>query len=140
MRFLDTVLQYTTAAAHRSLLSFELMSSTPPPAGLSLPLTEFSFLGAGFCDFGGDFSASFGFDADFGAVFGNFPDFFGGSITSDFEGDSCGSSSDDMSGHRRRRRRRRRHRWTNRLFRVDVSQFSVRYEYLLWARPAKTRR
>ncbi len=101
LRFLDTVLQYTTAAAHRSLLSFELMSSTPPPAGLSLPLTEFNFLGADFCDFGGDFGASFGFDADFGAVFGNFPDFFGGSITSDFEGDSCGSSSDDMSGHRR---------------------------------------
>ena len=109
--FLITV-QYTTAAAHRSLLEFELMSSTPPHVGLSLPLTDFNF-GADFGDFGGDFGASFGLDADFGAVFGNFPDFFGGSVTSDFEGDSCGSSSDDWScgsssddwsDHRRRQR------------------------------------
>jgi hypothetical protein len=82
------------------LLEFELMSSPPPHAGLSLPLTEFNF-GAEFVDFGGDFGASFGFEADFGAVFGNFPDFFGGSVTSDFEVDSGGSSSDDRSGHRR---------------------------------------
>ena len=68
-RFIDTD-QYTTAAAHRSLLQFELMSSTPP-LGVSLPLTEFNF-GADLGDFGGDFGALFGFDADFGAVFGNF--------------------------------------------------------------------
>ena len=66
--------------------------------GLSLPLTDFNF-GADVGDFGGDFGASFGFDADFGAVFGKFTDFFGGSVTSDFEFDSCGSSSDDRSGH-----------------------------------------
>ena len=78
--------QYTAAAAHRSLLEFELMSSTPPHVGLSLPLTDFNF-GADFCDFGGDFGASFGFDADFGAVFSNFADFFGGPVTSDFEVD-----------------------------------------------------
>ena len=63
--------QYTTAVAHRSLIEFELMSSTPPHVGLSLPMPDFNF-GADFGDFGGDFSASFGFDADFGAVFGNF--------------------------------------------------------------------
>ena len=80
--------------AHRSLLEFELMSSTPPHAGLSLPLTDFNF-GADFGDFGGDFGASFGFDTDFGAIFGNFADFFGGSVTSEFEVDSCGSSSND---------------------------------------------
>jgi hypothetical protein len=44
------------------------MSTTPPHAGVSLPLTEFNF-GADLGDFGGDFGASFGFDADFGAVF-----------------------------------------------------------------------
>ena len=88
--------QYTTAAAHLSLLEFELMSSTPPHVGLSLPLTDNNF-GADFGNFGGDFGASFGFDA----VFGNFADFFGfgGSVTSDFEVDSCGSSSVDRSGH-----------------------------------------
>jgi hypothetical protein len=110
--------QYTTAAAHLSLLEFELMSSTPPHVGLSLPLTDFNF-GADFGDFGGDFGASFGFDADFGAVFGNFADFVGGSVTSDFEVDSCGSSSDDRSGHCRRQKRRRRRRRPNRLFRVE---------------------
>jgi hypothetical protein len=99
--------QYTTAAAHRSLLEFELMSSTPPHVGLSLPLTDFNF-SADFSDFDGDFGASFGFDAEFGAVFGNFGDFFGGLVTSDFEVDSCRSSSDDRSGHFRRQRRRRR--------------------------------
>ena len=46
------------------------MSSTPP-LGVSLPLTEFNF-GADLGDFGGDFCALFSFDADFGAVFGNF--------------------------------------------------------------------
>jgi hypothetical protein len=82
------------------------MSSSPPHVGLSLPLTDNNF-GADFGNFGGDFGASFGFDADFGAVFGNFADFFGfgGSVTSDFEIDSCGSSSDDRSGHCRRQRR-----------------------------------
>ena len=94
------IFRTTAAAPDRSLLEFELMSSPPPHAGLSLPLTEFNF-GAEFVDFGGDFGASFGFEADFGAVFGNFPDFFGGSVTSDFEVDSGGSSSDDRSGHRR---------------------------------------
>jgi hypothetical protein len=106
------------------------MSSTPPHAGLSLPLTEFNFgadFGADFDDFGADFGASFGFDADFGAVFGNFPDFFGGSVTSDFEVDSCGSSSDDRSGHRRRQRRWRRCRRPNRLFRVESVKNSSWY-------------
>jgi len=58
------------------------MSSTPPHAGM----IDFNF-GADFGDFGGDFGASFGFDADFGGAFGNFAfaDFFGGSVTSDFE-------------------------------------------------------
>ncbi len=65
--------QYTTNATPRSLLEFELMSSTPHHVGLN----DFDF-GADFGDFGGDFDASFGFDADFGAVFGNvdFADFF----------------------------------------------------------------
>ena len=62
--------QYTTAVAHRLLLEFELMSLTPPHVGLSLPLTDFNF-GADFGDLCGDFGASFGFDADCGAVFGN---------------------------------------------------------------------
>jgi hypothetical protein len=110
----NCILQYTTAAAHRSLLEFELMSSTPPHVGL----TDFNF-GADFGDFGGDFGASCGFDADFGAVFGNVADFFGGSVTSDVEVDSCGSSSDDRSGHCRRQRRRWRHRWRNQLSRVE---------------------
>jgi len=59
---------------HQSLLEFEVMSSTPPHAGM----IDFSF-GADFGDFDGDFGASFGFDADFGGVFGNFAfaDFFG---------------------------------------------------------------
>ena len=64
-------------------------------------MIDFNF-GADFGDFGGDFGASFGFDADFGGVFGNFAfaDFFwGDSVASDFEVDSCGSSSDDRSGH-----------------------------------------
>ena len=80
------------------MLEFELMSSTPPHAGL----LYFNF-GADIGDFVGDFGASFGFDADFGAIFGNFAfaDFFRGLVTSDFEVDSCGSSSDDRSGHRR---------------------------------------
>ncbi len=60
--------QYTTAAAHRALIEFELMSSPPPPVGNSFPLTEFNF-GADFGDFGGASGASFGFGADFGAVF-----------------------------------------------------------------------
>ncbi len=94
--------------------------------GLSLPLTDFNF-GADVGDFGGDFGASFGFDADFGAVFGNFDDFFGGSKTSDFEVDSCGSSSNDRSGHCRRQRRWRRHRWPNRLFRVESVKNSSWY-------------
>ena len=119
--------QYTTAAAHRLLLELELMSSTPPHVGLSLPLTDFNF-GADFGDFGGDFGASFGFDADFGAVFGNFSDFFGGSVTSDFEVDSCGSSSNDRSGgHCRRLRRRRRRCRPNRLFRVESVKNSSWY-------------
>jgi hypothetical protein len=100
------------------LLEFELMSSTPPHAGLSLPLTEFN-IGSDFGDFGGDFGASFCFDTDFGAVFGNFPDFFGGSVTSDFEVDSCGSSSDDRSGHHCQQRRRWCCRRPNRLFGVE---------------------
>ena len=55
-------------------------------------MIDFNF-GADFSDFGGDFGASFGFDAYFGGAFGNFAfaDFFGGSVTSDFEVDSCGS-------------------------------------------------
>ena len=118
--------QYTTAAAHRSLLEFELMSSTPPHMGLSLPLTDFN-VGADFGDLGGDFSASFGFDTDFGAVFGNFADFFGGSVTSDFEVDSCGSSSDNRSGHCRQQRRWRRHRRPNLLFRVESVKNSSWY-------------
>ena len=74
----------------------------------------FNFV-ADFGDFGGDFGASFGFDADFGGVYGNFAfaDFFGGLVTSDFEVDSCGSSSDDTSGRHRQQRRRRRCRWPN---------------------------
>jgi len=84
---------------HRLLLEFEVMSSTPPHVGV----IDFNF-GADVGDFGGDFGASFGFDAYFGGAFGNFAfaDFFGGSVTSDFEVDSCGSfASDDTSGHRR---------------------------------------
>ena len=53
----------------------------------------------------------FGFDAYFGGAFGNFAfaDFFGCSVTSDFEVDSCGSfASDDTSGHRRQQRGWRR--------------------------------
>ena len=94
--------------------------------GLSLPLTDFNF-GADFGDFGGDFSASFGFDADFGAVFGNFADFFGGLVTSDFEVDSCGSSSDDRSGNCCQQRRRWRRRRPNRLFRVESVKNSSWY-------------
>ena len=94
--------------------------------GLSLPLTDFNF-GADFGDFGRDFGASFCFDADFGAVFGNFADFFGGLVTSDFEVDSCGSSSDDRSGHCRQQRRRRRCRRPNRLFRVESVKNSSWY-------------
>jgi hypothetical protein len=71
--------------------------------------------------------ASFGFDADFGAVFGNFADFFGGLVTSDFEVDSCGSSSDDRSGHCRRQRKRRRCCRPNRLFRVESVKNSSWY-------------
>ncbi len=96
--------------------------------GLSLPLTVFNF-GADFDfgNFGGDFGASFGFDTDFGAVFGNFADFFGGLVTSDFEVDSCGSSSNDRSGHCRRQRRRRRRCRPNRLFRDESVKNSSWY-------------
>ena len=69
------LLEYTTAVAlHRSLLEFEVMSSTPPHAGV----IDFNF-GADFGDFGGDFGASFGFDVYFGGAFDNFAfaDFFG---------------------------------------------------------------
>ncbi len=121
------------------------MSSTPPHAGVLLPLTEFNF-GADLGDFGGDFGASFGFEADFGAIFGNFPDFFGGSVTSDFEGDSCGSSSDDWScgsssddrsDHRRRQRRRRCRRRSNRIFRVESVKNSSWYRN--FTAPGETR-
>jgi len=109
---------------HQSLLEFEVMSSTPPHAGM----IDFSF-GADLGDFGGNFCASFGFDADFGGVFGYFAfaDFFGGLVTSDFEVDSCGSSSDDTSGHRCRQRRRRHCRRPNRLFRVESVKKSSWY-------------
>ena len=91
-------------------------------------LNDFDF-GADFSDFGGDFDASFGFDAGFGAVFGNvdFADFFEGSVTSDFEVGSCGSSSDDRSGDCRRQRRRRRRRRPNQLFRVESVKNSSWY-------------
>ena len=64
----------TAVALHRSLLEFEVMSSTPPHAGV----IDFNF-GADFGDFGGDFGASFGFDVYFGGAFDNFAfaDFFG---------------------------------------------------------------
>ena len=77
-------------------------------------MIDFNF-SADFCDFGGDLGASFGFDTDFGGAFGNFAftDFFWGSVTSDFEVDYCGSSSDDTSGHCHRQRRRRRRCWPN---------------------------
>jgi len=107
------------------LLEFEVMSSTPPHAGVIV----FNF-GAGFGDFDGDFGASFGFDADFGGVFGNFAfaDFFwGDSVASDFEVDSCGSSSDDSCGHRRRQRRWWRCCRPNRLFRVESVKKSSWY-------------
>ena len=119
---------------HRSLLEFEVMSSTPPHAGL----IDFNF-GADFGDFGGDFGASFGFDADFGGVLGNFAfaDFFGGSVTSDFEVDSCGSSSDDTSGHRHRQRRWRRRRRPNQLFRVESVKKSSWYRN--FTAPGETR-
>mgnify|MGYP006186336597 FL=1 len=123
-------------ALHRSLLEFEVMSSTPPHAGV----IDFNF-GADFGDFGGDFGASFGFDAYFGGAFGNFAfaDFFGGSVTSDFEVDSCGSfASDDTSGHRRQqRRRRRRPRRPNRLFRVESVKKSCWYRN--FTAPGETR-
>jgi len=93
-------------------------------------MINFNF-GADFGDFGGDFGASFGFDADFGDAFGNFAfaDFFGGSVTSDFEVDSCGSfTSNDTSGRRRRQRgRRRRPCRPNRLFRVESVKKSCWY-------------
>ena len=111
------------------------MSSTPPHAGV----IDFNF-GADFGDFGGDFGASFGFDAYFGGAFGNFAfaDFFGGSVTSDFEVDSCGSfASDDTSGHRRRQRGRRRRRRPNRLFRVESVKKSCWYRN--FTAPGKTR-
>jgi len=101
------------------------MSSTPPHAGM----IDFNF-GADFGDFGGDFGASFGFDADFGGVFGNFAftDLFGeDSVASDFEDDSCGSSSHNLRGHRRRQRRRRRCRHPNQLFRVESVKKSSWY-------------
>ena len=90
--------------------------------------SDFNF-GADFGDFGGDFGASFGFDADFGAVFGNFADFFGfgGSVTSGFEVDSCGSSSDDRSGHHLQQRRRWCRRRPNRLFGVESVKNSSWY-------------
>jgi hypothetical protein len=103
--------------------------------GNSFPLTEFNF-GADFGDFGVDFVASFGFGADFGAVFDNFGDFFGGSVTSDFEVDSCGSSSNDRGGHCRRQRRRRRCR-PNRLFRVESVKNSSWYRN--FTAPGETR-
>ena len=93
---------------------------------MSSPL-QFNF-GAEFLDFSWDFGASFGFEADFGDAFGDFPDFFGGSVTSDFEDDSGGSSSDDRSGHRRRQRKRqRRPRRKNRLFRIESVKDSSWY-------------
>ena len=113
--------QYTTTATPPSLLGLELMSSTPHHVGLN---ADFDF-DADFGDFGGEFDASFGFDADFGAVFGNdvdFADFFEGSVTSDFEVGSCGSSGDC-----RRKRRRRRSRKPNRLFRVESVKNSSWY-------------
>jgi len=110
------------------------MSSTPPHAGL----IDFN-VGADIGDFVGDFGASFGFDADFGAVFGNFAfaDFFRGSVTSDFEVDSCGSSSDDRSGHRCRLKRRRRRRRPNRIFRVESVKDSSWYRN--FTAPGETR-
>ena len=111
-------------ALHRSLLEFEVMSSTPPHAGV----IDFNF-GADFGDFGGDFGASFGIDVYFGGGFGNFAfaDFFGDSVTSDFEVDSCGSfASDDTGGHRRRKIGRQRRR-SNRLFRVESVKKSCWY-------------
>jgi len=96
--------------------------------GILLPQTDFNF-GADFGDLGGDFGASFGFGTDFGAVFGNFAYFFGDSVTSDFEVDSCGSSSDNnnRSGHCRRQRRRWRRCRPNRLFRVESVKNSSWY-------------
>ena len=105
------------------------MSSPPPQADA----IDFNF-GADFGDFGGDFGASFGFDASFGGAFGNFAftDFFGDSVTSDFDDEfsSCSSfASDDTSGRRRRQRtiRRRSHRRPNRLFRVESVKKSCWY-------------
>jgi len=121
---------------HRSLLEFEVMSSTPPHAGA----IDFEF-SAGFVDFGADFGASFGFDV-IGDAFGNFafPDFFGDSVTSDFGDDSSALSfaSDDTSGRRRRQRRRRcRPRRLNRLFRVESVKKSCWYRH--FTAPGETR-
>ena len=121
---------------HRSLLEFEVMSSTPPHAGA----IDFEF-SADFGDFGADFGASFGFDV-IGDAFGNFafPDFFGDSVTSDFGDDSSALSfaSDDTSGRRRRQRRRRcRPRRLNRLFRVESVKKSCWYKE--FTAPGKTR-
>ena len=103
------------------------MSSIPPHAGA----IDFNF-GADFGNFGMDFGASFGFDANFGGAFGNFAfaDFFGDSVTSDFDDNSSASSfaSDDTSGCRRQQRRRQqRPRQPNRLWRVESVKGSCWY-------------
>ena len=120
---------------HRSLLELEVMSSTPPPmrarlilifvltlvilAGTSVHLLVLTLISVVF--------------------FGNFAfaDFFGGLVTSDFEFDSSGSSSDDTSGHRRRQRRWLRCRRPNRLFRVESVKKSSWYRN--FTAPGETR-
>ena len=66
--------------------------------------------GDDFGSFGKDFAASFDFGGDFGANFGNFSDFFGHSVTTEFEDDSCAFSADDRS---RLQRQQRRHQQQN---------------------------
>jgi len=123
LRFFD---HFNTLPLHLIDRCLNLNSCLQPPPHVGL--IDFNF-SADFGDFGGDFSASFGFDPDFGGVFGNFAfaDFFGGSVTSDFAVDSCGSSSNDRSGHHRRQKRWRHHRRPNRLFRVESVRKSSWY-------------
>jgi len=80
-----------------------------------------------------DFSASFGFCADFGLGFDNFD----GSSDGSYRDDILSHSEIESSGGGRIRQRRRRRRRTNRLFRIESVKTSCWYRN--FTRPGVTR-
>ena len=114
-----------------------------PPTGVSAMSTFPLFnvvLGSDLGNFGEDFAAEFDFGADFGAAFSNFGgdfdnfgDFFGSSVSIEWDDFSLSASVQSP----RRRRRQRRKRRPNQLFSVESVLTSC--WYTRFTRPGMTR-